>query len=544
MSNKAGSYLKGATVLAAAGILSRLLGVFYKVPLYSLVGGYGNGLISNATNIYTLLLMVSTVGLPVAISKMISENAAIRDYRGAHNVFKVSMITLVVLGGLATLFLFFGAEWLIGVSGWAPETYASIIAIALAPLIISVCSAYRGFFQGFQIMTPTAISQIIEQVVRVGLGIFLCWFCVASDFGVGLASGGAVFGSTAGGIFAMFVLMFMYWAFTAANKQKLAETSRKAPLTTGQIFKRLVHIAIPVTLTSAIVSIFSFADSLIYVQRLALAGVGQRTATEMFGDLATADTLINIPLVISGTLAVAMIPAISESFALKDKLAVRHKIDIAIRVVVMVALPCCVGLSVLSQGIFDALFPGAPYGPSILTFYAFATIFMMLSNTFQSILQSIDRFRVPLINLAVAVVIRFVTSWIFLAIPVFNIQGIVLSSVITFVFLTWANYLSVRRFTGVRVEVKQTVIKPMVSSLMMGVVCFLLYALASFAFGEIIHARIVAIIVIAIIMAAAVLTYGFAMILVGGITEEELEFLPMAGKIRPFYERICRLLNR
>ena len=544
MSNKAGSYLKGATVLAAAGILSRLLGVFYKVPLYSLVGSYGNGLISNATNIYTLLLMVSTVGLPVAISKMISENVAVKDYRGAHDVFRVSMMTLAVMGGLATLFLFLGADWLIEVSGWAPETYSSIIAIALAPLIISICSAYRGFFQGFQIMTPTAISQIVEQFVRVGLGIFLCWFCISSDFGVGVASGGAVFGSTAGGIFAMLILAFLYWAFTTANQKKLTESAREVPLTKKEIFKRLVYIAVPVTLTSAIVSIFSFADSLIYVQRLSLAGINQEMATEMFGDLANADTLINIPLVISGTLAVAMIPAISESFALRDKKAVGYKIDIAIRIVVMVALPCCVGLSVLSQGIFDALFPGSPYGPSILVFYSFATIFMMLSNTFQSILQAIDRFRVPLINLLIAVVIRFVTSWIFLAVPIFNIQGIVISSVITFVFLTWSNYLAVRRFTGVRVEVRQTVVKPLISAVVMGLVCFLIYTLAAFVLGEMIHTRIVAIMVLLVIMVVAVVVYGVVMIMTGGITEEEMEFLPMQGKIRPFYEKMRQLLNK
>ncbi|MEG0378626.1 MAG: oligosaccharide flippase family protein, partial [Eubacterium sp.] len=270
MSNKANSFIKGATVLAAAGIFSRILGVFYKVPLYEMVGSYGNGLISNATTIYQMLLMVSTVGLPVAISKMISESIAIKDYKGAKSVFNVSFWALIVLGGIATLFLFFGAEWIISVSKWDPETYPSMIAIALAPLIISICSAFRGFFQGFQIMTPTAISQIIEQIVRVGMAVFLCWFCMSNGYGVGMAAGGAVAGSTIGGIFAALILWFLYWAFTTANKRKFEKTNRKIPLTRKAIFKRLVIIAVPVTLTSAIVSVFSLVDSLIYVQRLAV----------------------------------------------------------------------------------------------------------------------------------------------------------------------------------------------------------------------------------------------------------------------------------
>lgn len=536
MSKKASSYLKGATILAVAGILSRLLGLFYKVPVYNLVGSYGNGIYSNVTNVYNLLLMVSTVGLPVAISKMISENIAVKDYLAAHNVFKVSFWTLLIMGGLSTAFLFLGADWLITVANWPGESFPAIMAIAMAPLIIAVCSSFRGFFQGFQIMNPTAISQIIEQIVRVGLGVFLCWYFVSSGMGVGMGVGGAVFGATAGGLFAMLFLWFLYWAFTAANKKTLKQTSRPVPLTSKQIFKRLVIIAIPVTLTSAIVSLFSMIDSMIYIPRLALAGVDAHTATTMIGDFANADTLINIPLVISGTLAVAMIPAISESFALRDKRAMGHKIDVAIRLVIMVALPCCIGLSVLSQGIFDILFQGSPYGPEILKYYAYATIFMMLSNTFQSILQAIDRFRVPLINLAIAIVIRFVTGWICLAVPAFNIYGIVISSMITFVYLTISNYICVKRFTGFQMDAKQTLFKPLVSAIVMGIATWGVYAVVSMFAGNFIA--------VAIAVVVAVAVYFFLMILIGGITEEELAILPAQKFIEPVYRKIRGILYR
>lgn len=536
MSKKASSYLKGATILAAAGILSRLLGLFYKVPVYDLVGSYGNGIYTNVTNIYNLLLMVSTVGLPVAISKMISENVAIKDYLSAHKVFKVSFLTLLVMGSVSTLFLFFGADWLITITKWPGESFPAFMAIALAPLIIAICSCFRGFFQGFQIMNPTAISQIIEQVIRVGLGVFLCWYFVTNGMGVGMGVGGAVFGATAGGIFAMLFLWFLYWGFTSANKNTLRKTSRNSPLSGKQIFKRLVVIAIPVTLTSAIVSLFSLIDSMIYIPRLALAGIDAHTATTMIGDFGNADTLINIPLVISGTLAVAMIPAISESFALNDKIVMSHKIDMAIRLVILIALPCCIGLSVLSQGIFDILFQGSPYGPEILRYYSYATIFMMLSNTFQSVLQAIDRFRVPLINLAVAIVIRFVTGWICLAVPAFNIYGIVISSMITFVYLTISNYICVKRFTAFKMNIKQTLLKPLLSAVIMGLVTWGIYALVSMFAGNFIG------VIVAIVVAAIV--YFFVMILIGGITEEELAILPAQKKIEPIYRKIRKILYR
>lgn len=540
VSKQASSYLKGATILAAAGILSRLLGLFYKVPLYQLVGDYGNGIYSNVTNIYNLLLMVSTVGFPVAISKMISENAALGDYRAAHRVFRVSMVVLMVLGGISSLILFLGAGVIIDLTGWPEESYSAIMGIAAAPFIISIVCVFRGFFQGFQIMTPTAVSQIIEQIVRVGLGIFLCWFFVAQGMGAGAGVGGAVFGATAGGVIALFFLWFLYGNFTSKHKKLLRRTRKgKAPLGKKAILKRLVIIAVPVTLSSAIVSLFSVIDSFIYVPRLAVAGVDVATATAMMGDYGNADTLINIPLVISSNLAVAMIPSISESFALKDRLATSRKIDVAIRLVILVALPCCIGLSVLSEGIINLLFPGSQYGAGILSVYAFATIFIMLSNTFQSILQSVDKFKIPLINLGIAVIIRFVTGWIFLAIPALNIYGIVLSATITFIYLTVSNFICVRHFTGYHLQVVQTVLKPLAASVVMGFVAWGVFTFCNIIIGGLIASTMVVnLIAVVIAVVIAIAFYGFFMILIGGIAEEEIAMLPGQRYIRPIYQKI------
>lgn len=533
MSERTSSYLKGASILVGAGILSRLLGVFFKIPLYQMVGSYGNGIYGNVTSIYNLLLMVSTVGFPVAISKMVSENIAKKEYATAHRVFKISISILVVLGTLSSLFLFFGAEWIIEVANWTAESYPALVAIALAPLFISFVSAYRGFFQGFQIMTPTAISQILEQFIRVFLGMILCWVLVG-QFGIGLGVGGAVFGATAGGLVAAILLSFLYHEFVTANKRLLKTRTRKRQRSNRELLKRLVIISIPVTLTSALVAMFSTVDSFIYVSRLAVAGIDEITATMMFGDFTTAETLITIPLVISGNLAVAMIPAISESFAKRDRKEMNEKIVLAIRVILLVAFPSCIGLSVLSYGIFDLLFPGSPYGGFILSTYSYATIFMMLSNTFQSILQSIDRFRIPLINLGIAIIIRFITGWIFLSIPFFNIQGIVISSVITFVFLTVANYLSVKRYTHVEVDFSHILIKPLFASVIMGILVFFAYKGISAVLGGFIG--------IITSLVIGVLIYSFTLILIRGITEKEIKVLPGSRTLLTFYRRLNRLI--
>jgi len=533
MSEKKSSYLKGATILAAAGILSRLLGLFFKIPLYQLVGSYGNGIYGNVTNIYNLLLMVSTVGFPLAISKMVSENIAKKEYATAHRAFKLSMMALVILGGASTLFLFFGAEWIVKTAHWTSESYPAIVAIALSPFFISICSAYRGFFQGFQIMTPTAISQIVEQIIRVFLGVILCWFLV-SNFGIGLGVGGAVFGATAGGIVATAFLSYLYHSFATKNKRLLRTRTRRRQRSNRWLFKRLVIISIPVTLTSALVSLFSTIDSFIYVSRLGVAGFNEVTATMMFGDFTNAEQLINIPLILSGTLAVAMIPTISESFVRRDRKEVNQKIMLSIRIILLLAFPCCIGLSVLSYGIFDLLFPGAPYGGAILSTFSYATIFMMLSNTFQSILQSIDRFRIPLINLGVAIIIRFITGWIFLSIPAFNIQGIVISSMITFGYLTVVNFLSVKRFTGVKIDFFHMLIKPLFAAVIMGFITHLAYTGVAMILGRFMG------ILVALIVGA--LVYSVIMILINGITEEEIRYLPGSQKLLVVYNRINGLI--
>ncbi|WP_133965187.1 putative polysaccharide biosynthesis protein [Eubacterium limosum] len=527
------SWVKGAAILAAAGIFVRLIGILFRIPISNLVGSYGNGIFSNVFSIYSLLLMVSTVGFPVAVSKMISENVAIGDFRAVTNVFKVSLLTLFVLGGLSSLFLFFGASWLIGVTNWPSESIYAIQGIAFSPLIVAVCSVYRGYFQGFQNMLPTAISQVIEQVVRIVLGVFLCWYCVVMLQNVSLGVGGAYLGTTISSLAACLLLIVWHFYFTRKHKTLLLKTSRKTPLSRKRILKRLVLIAVPVTLTSAMITFFSFADAMMYVDRLALAGFDSYTATALMGDFSYADTFVNIPLSISATFAAAMIPAISESFALKDQAGINERINTAIRLVVLVALPCCIGLSVLSDGIFMLIFPGSEHGAAIMEVYAFATIFIMLSNTFQSILQSIDRFIIPLIALLGASVVRIGCSYVFMAIPALNIYGVVLSTMLTFIFLMIVNFLFIRRYTRVRLSYTSTLVKPFIASAIMGMSALGCYNFLLPHTGNTVS-------VLAAIAVAAVI-YFFLIIFFGILSEDELELLPGKRLLLPLMKKIQKL---
>lgn len=529
-SQKAGSFIKGATILTAAGILSRLLGLFFKVPLYHMYGSYGNGIFYNVTNIYNFLLMVSTVGVPVAISKMISENLARRDYCAVKDTFKVSLYTLIAVGGVSTLFLLFGAQWIINTTGWPQDSYASIIAIAPAPLIISVCCAYRGYYQGFQIMNPTAISQIIEQIVRVVLGLALCAYAVYVLNDVGLGVAGSVFGATAGGLAALIVLMLVFRPFRHKERRVFEAAEHMRPVqSTKQLFRRLLYIAVPVTLTSSIVSLFSVIDSAIYVPRLSAAGIGAALSTSMIGDLGNAEILINIPLVISGNLAVAFMPSISESFALRDHKILKEKINLAVQLIILVGLPCCVGMSVLAHEIFDLLFPGSKWGGDYLTIYAFVTLFMMLSNTFQGILQGIDRFKIPLMTLGGAAVIRTVVEYILLGIPAVNLYAIIYAGLAAFIFLCVSNYLFLKKYTGVALGYR-SIAAVVLSSVLMGA-C--VYGAAALCRSFLPNA-----VTLVLGVVIGVIVYFAAVVLTGGMSIELLEALPGGGRLRPLFDRL------
>ncbi len=529
-----GSFIKGASILAAAGILSRVLGLFFKIPLYRMYGSYGNGIFYNVTNIYNFLLMISTVGIPVAISKMVSENLALKDYRAAKDTLSISLKALIVVGGLSTALLLFGAQAIINLTGWPQDSFWSIIAIAPAPLIVSICCAYRGYYQGFQLMNPTAISQIVEQIVRVIIGLAICAYGIYILNNVGIGVAGSVFGATAGAIASLVVLLMVYPLFKRKERRvyHLAATEPQKK-STKMLLKRLVYIAVPVTLTSSIVSLFSVIDSLMYVSRLAVAGISTDMATTMIGDFGNAEMLVNIPLVISGNLAVAFMPAISESYALHEQKELNEKINLSVQVILLVGLPLTVGLSILSYGVSALLFPGSACG-YYLVVYSYVTFFMMMANIFQGILQGIDKFFVPLATLLVGTVIRIVSAWILLAIPSINIYGIIWAGMITFVFLTVSNYYFLKKYSRFKLNWKK-VISFIFSSVVMGFGVQALYQLCDIILPNSIS------LVLSVLF--GIVLYFIVVVLTKGLTMEIIETLPGRRYIEMGYKKIESLVK-
>jgi stage V sporulation protein B len=525
-----GSYIKGASIIAVGGIIAKMLGLFFKVPIGRILDSYGFGLYTNSYSIYNLMLTVSIIGIPVAISKMIAERASEKNYAGVMQVFRVSMGILLLVGLLTTGFLFFGADAIIALGKWEQDTYYSILGLAFAPLLVALMSGYRGFFQGMQLMTPTAISQIVEAFVRVIFGIGLCYY-LTNTFGQPEGAGGASSGAFFGAVGALAFLIFAWMVFMKDFRPMVARQSKVFPKESNKkLLKRLTQIAIPVTMTSAIVSLFGLINSFTYVSRLNLAGIDSRLATIMFGDFGYAQTMINVPLTFSTAMSITLVPAISASFAQNNEMGIQHKSELGLRVIILIALPCAVGLSVFSQQIFTLLFPNSAYGGEILKYCAYTTVLIMIANTLQSILHGVDRFNLPMYHLLPGLAVNMIFNYIFVPIPSINIYGLIISSMGAYLVVCVLNYRSVRRITGMRIHPVQTVVKPVVASGIMGVFGHFSYKGLNLFLGNGMA------VLISIFLCIGV--YFGILILIKGLTIDEIEMMPGRNRLIGLFNRI------
>ncbi|WP_026477131.1 putative polysaccharide biosynthesis protein [Alkaliphilus transvaalensis] len=460
MSNN--KFLKGAFILAFAGLFAKFLGIFFKIPLQRLIHDEGMGLFGLPYPIYTVLLAVSLIGFPAAISKLISEKIAVDDLYGARRVFRVSFFMLFIIGMFTSLFLFFSANYIIELLEWPSEAYYSIIGLALAPFFVSVMSAFRGYFQGMQMMMPTAVSQIVEQIGRVVIGVGLAYLFVGR--GVGFAAGAASFGATAGAFFGMIVMIISYFSYNGFNQTPI---DHKGIEKTWDIIKRITWLALPITVGAVLSSVMGLIDSIIVHSRLIESGFTVEGATILYGQLTgKAVTLMNVPLTFSMAMAASLVPAISESYSRRKNYELIEKIVAGIKTTVIIALPAAVGLSIMSQEIVHLLWGETEAGGEILKILALNVVFISLAQTLTSILQGMNKVFLPVRNLIIGVIVKMVVSNLLL-VTYLNIIGTVIGTIAGYLVIMLLNYFELKRLIKFKINLKEVFIKPMISAIVM-----------------------------------------------------------------------------
>ena len=473
------SFVKGAAILAAAGLISKFIGAMFRIPLTNLIGTIGMSYYSMAYPIYSVLLVISSAGIPTAISKMVAENIAMRNYRDAHRVFKLS-VKLMLIIGISTFIVFFaGSSFTARIMGTEEAVYA-IRAIAPSLIFVTLISSFRGYFQGMQYMTPTALSQIVEQLGKLILGIWLASIYIPKGPEYGAAA--AVVGVTLAEGAALVLLMGMYHRKKKEINHHIERTPKsRVFVSNGSIMRRLLSIAFPITIGASIMPLMSMADALIVVNRLKQIGFGEKQALSMYGVLTgSVSPLINFPAVLTIALAMSLVPAISESFVNKDSINIKQKTETGIRLTLLMGLPAAAGMGVLSRPICALLYSGlseaeVTLAGQLLTILAIGVIFLTLVQTLTAILQGLNKVSVPVKNLAIGGLFKIVTTYILVGIPEVNIKGAAIGTVVCYGVAALLDLAAVTRYSKFRMRLIDHLVKPIIATLAMALSVFFSY---------------------------------------------------------------------
>ena len=511
-------FLKGTLILTVSSIVVKVIGSLNWIILSRVLGGEGIGLYQMGFPIYLMAITLSSAGIPVAISIITAEKLAQKDFLGAKRVFNVSLRLLFVTGLVCASALFFGAHWLID-NHWIRDSraYYSIIALAPAVFFVTFLASFRGYLQGWQIMTPTAASEIVEQLMRVvTMIVFANMFM---PHGLAYAAGGASMGAGVGAFCALLVLMWFYGRL----KQKLkADLQQQNPLATREsaraIISRLLRLALPVSMSSLMLPVVANLDLLIVPQRLEAAGFHISQATEFFGYLTgMAVPLINLATIFTAAMTISLVPAISESRALNDVFGIRAKTRTAFRVALIITCPCFVGMYFLAEKI-AALIYNAPGAADAIQTMSVGILLLGLHQISTGILQGLGRTSIPVINMILAAAVKVFLSWTLTAIPTLGIKGAAMATVVDFGLAAVLNMIFIYKYTGFALSFSG-VFKPAVSAAAMGAAVYGVITLAvSWGAWAILAA-----------IAVAVPVYGGVLLAVGGMGKDDLESLPFIG---------------
>lgn len=460
------SLIKGSIILGIAGMTSRFLGLFFRWPLIMLIGDEGVGYYQMSYPLYMFFIAIAS-GIPVAISKIISENNVLGDKESNFVVIKESAILMSIIGTGTTIILFFFARDIVSILKWDEKAYYSLIGISLAPFVISFITIFRGFFQGYQNMTPSAISQILEQIGRVVFGVGLAIFLLPK--GIEYAAGGAAFGAAGGGILAF---VYLYFKFIKTKKQ-LNITNVK---TDSKVLGNILAIAIPISLGASVSTIMSLIDSIFVPRRLLEAGLSSKKATILYAQLTgKASVIVNIPLTISMAICTSLVPIIAEVYILKRKTELENKINLIIKLAAVISIPCLFGLFFMAGPIMKFIFQAKFQGISILKYLSLSIPFIIITQITTAILQGIGSYLLPVFNLLIGCITKIILTNILVPNPKYNIYGAVIATVISYVIVSILNLTMLKLKVKVKISLYKNFIKASYAAAFMMIGVLLLF---------------------------------------------------------------------
>ena len=525
-SNK-NNYLVQGTILAISSIISRFIGMLYRVPLTNIIGDTGMGYYSSAYELFNLALILSSYSIPVAVSKLVSNMESKKQYRNAFKVFRVALICAIAVGILASATVYLLAE------SWARLVKSMPVAIplrVLAPtiLVFAVMGVFRGYFQGKRTMLPTALSQLLEQLVNAIVSVAAAYRLMqlhnASVDVEAYGAKGGTLGSFVGACAGLLFLLWIYYINRDFIHRKVRKDRSGVVEGNGTILRMFAFTVVPIILSQTVYQLSGTIDNAIFGQMMEWKGNGENTSFWWGIYSNKYRMLTNLPVAIATALGTSIVPVLAGAYARRSRDEVREKIASSVKFNMLIAIPSAVGLAVLAKPIMLLLFRSTEIDQSakLLQTGAAAVVFFAYSTLTNGILQGIDKMRLPVVHAAISLLLHVIVLSVLLGVFELNAYGLVIGNVFYALCVCVLNWRAITRYAGYRQEWLCTFVLPALCSVVMGAVAYLTYR----SIYAILHSNMVAVV---LAMTVAALCYAVLLVLTHAVNREELLGFPKGG---------------
>ena len=538
-------FIAQGAILAAATVLTKVIGVIYRIPLANILGDAGNGFYGYAYQIYAMALMVSSLSLPTAVSKLVSAKLAAGEKRNSVRVYRCSMLFAVAVGLAITAAVFLGAD---AISVYAMKSPLSVYALKmLAPglFLVAIMAVIRGYFQGLGSMMPTAVSQIIEQLIRavisiVGASLFVDIGTRAGEkageelLGPAYGAAGATLGTVLGALIALIFLLSVLWAFRGQMHRRYRTDRSGKEDSYCHILKVLVFTAVPILFSTAIYNINQILDLTIFNHIMQAQGYVEEEYMALQGIYSGKyDTLVNVPLSIPWALCSSVVPSLTAAIATRSRRLVHKKIDQTLRLTMVITIPCGVGFLVLASPLMVLLYNDAGRTAAYLLMLGSVVVVLYgWSSISNSILHGLNHISSPAKNACIALVIHLAAFVAMMSVFKMNVYALAAGNIVFAACMCYLNQRKVHKVCGFRMNIMDTFVKPLIASAVMGIVTYAVYLVLDLLVGGRWIPAIVAIL-------TAMIVYVVVVLKIGTLSEGDIKALPMGARLL----RLCRKLH-
>ncbi|MBY0759586.1 putative polysaccharide biosynthesis protein [Sellimonas caecigallum] len=536
-------FLVQGSILAAAGMISRIIGMIYRIPLLNIMGITGQGFYEVAYQIYNIALILTSYSLPLAVSKLVSARLSKGQEKNAYRILKTALLFAAVVGGGVSFLIFFGADFIAGDIMKMGMSAYGLRVLAPGLFIVAVMGVLRGYFQGRGSMVPTAVSQILEQIIHaivsiVGAAVLLKYGQNIAEkqgnklYGPAYSAAGATLGVIVGGLTALMFLILIFYAYKNVLRKKMYRDKHAEKESFRFLFRILILTIAPVILSSTVYNIQNVIDSAMFTSIMSAQGFSEKYAADLLGSLGQYYTLFNVPLFMANALGSSVVPPLVRAYENKDSGQVHQKIELAMRMTMLIAVPSAVAFIVIPKEMLDLIWGSIDntVAANLFRIGAVSIVFYSISTLTNAVLQGINKMMAPVKNATVSLIIHVVCLFIMLVVFHWSIYAVVASKVVFGITMCILNAHDLREAVGYIQEKKKTFILPTIAAVIMGVVVFVV----QFMLALVIHDKVATVIAIVV----GVVVYGVGLLAIGGLTEQEIRSMPKGIQIAGLLKKV------